>query len=125
MSELSATALPIDYEDPGMLEAILRELIAKIREVDRLFTAALTLTAAVEVTDSARLQRAADTALEKLCNRVGGNCQLIMELVRDAAKTMPLVWLRWLVGLLLVHDLVLAPLVQLIGRWLRDRAPAA
>ena len=26
-------------------------------------------------------------------------------------KTMPLVWLKWLVGLLLVHDFVLAPLV--------------
>jgi hypothetical protein len=36
---------------------------------------------------------------------------------------MPLVWLRWLVGLLLVHDLVLAPLVQVAGRRLHDRAP--
>jgi hypothetical protein len=44
-------------------------------------------------------------------------------LLRDATKTMPLVWLRWLVGLVLVHDLVLAPLVLLAGRWLRDRAP--
>jgi hypothetical protein len=44
-------------------------------------------------------------------------------LVADAAKTMPLVWLRWLVGLLLVHDLVLAPLVGLAGRRLRERAP--
>jgi hypothetical protein len=41
----------------------------------------------------------------------------------DAAKTMPLVWLKWLIGLLLVHDLVLAPLVHLAGRRLRDRAP--
>jgi len=58
---------------------------------------------------------------------VGGAVGLfgLTGLVADAAKTMPLVWLRWLVGLLLVHDLVLAPLVQLIGRWLRDRAPAA
>jgi hypothetical protein len=46
-------------------------------------------------------------------------------LVVDAAKTMPAVWLRWLVGLLLVHDLVLAPLVQLTGRRLRDKAPSA
>jgi hypothetical protein len=46
-------------------------------------------------------------------------------LVADAAKTVPLVWLRWLVGLLLVHDFVLAPLVHLVGRRLRDRAPAA
>jgi hypothetical protein len=46
-------------------------------------------------------------------------------LVRDAAKTMPLVWLGWLVGLLLVHDLVVAPLVHLVGRRLRDRAPDA
>ena len=43
----------------------------------------------------------------------------------DAAKTMPLVWLKWLVGLLLVHDLMLAPLAQLTGRRLRDRAPAS
>jgi len=46
-------------------------------------------------------------------------------LVRDAAKTMPAVWLRWLVGLLLAHDLVLAPLVHLVGRRLRERVPAA
>jgi hypothetical protein len=46
-------------------------------------------------------------------------------LVADAAKTMPLLWLRWLVGLLLVHDLVVAPLVHLVGRCLRDHAPAA
>jgi hypothetical protein len=46
-------------------------------------------------------------------------------LVADAAKTMPLTWLRWLVGLLLVHDFVLAPLVHLVGRRLRDHAPAA
>ena len=44
-------------------------------------------------------------------------------LAADAAKTMPLVWLKWLIGLLLVHDLVLAPLVHLTGRRLRDRAP--
>jgi hypothetical protein len=41
----------------------------------------------------------------------------------DAARTMPLVWLKWLIGLLLVHDFVLAPLVHLTGRRLRDRAP--
>jgi hypothetical protein len=35
------------------------------------------------------------------------------------------VWLRWLIGLLLVHDFVLAPLVHLVGRGLRDRAPEA
>jgi uncharacterized membrane protein YhaH (DUF805 family) len=46
-------------------------------------------------------------------------------LLRDASKTMPLVWLMWLVGLLLVHDFVLAPLVLLAGRRLRDRAPEA
>jgi hypothetical protein len=58
---------------------------------------------------------------------VGGAVGLfgLAGLVADAAKTMPLVWLRWLVGLLLVHDLVVAPLVHLIGRRLRDRAPAA
>lgn len=44
-------------------------------------------------------------------------------LLVDAAKTMPVVWLKWLVGLLLVHDLVLAPLVHLAGRRLRDWAP--
>jgi hypothetical protein len=41
----------------------------------------------------------------------------------DAAKTMPLVWLKWLIGLLLVHDLVLAPIVHLTGHRLRGRAP--
>jgi hypothetical protein len=46
-------------------------------------------------------------------------------LVADAAQTRPLVWLRWLVGLLLVHDFVVAPLVHLAGRRVRDRAPAA
>jgi hypothetical protein len=46
-------------------------------------------------------------------------------LLTDAAKTMPVVWLKWLIGLLLVHDIVLAPLVHLAGRGLRDRAPAA
>jgi hypothetical protein len=45
-------------------------------------------------------------------------------LLADAAKTVPLLWLRWLVGLLLVHDFVVAPLVHLAGRRLRDRAPA-
>jgi hypothetical protein len=44
-------------------------------------------------------------------------------LLRDATKTMPLVWLAWLVGLLLVHDFVLAPLVLLAGRRLRKWAP--
>jgi hypothetical protein len=58
---------------------------------------------------------------------VGGAVGLfgLAGLLADAAKTMPLVWLRWLVGLLLIHDLVLAPLVQVAGRRLRDRAPEA
>lgn len=58
---------------------------------------------------------------------VGGAVGLfgLAGLLADAARTMPLVWLRWLVGLLLVHDLVLAPLVQVAGRRLRDRAPEA
>jgi hypothetical protein len=46
-------------------------------------------------------------------------------LLTDAAKTMPVVWLKWLVGLLLVHDIVFAPLVHLAGRGLRDWAPVA
>jgi hypothetical protein len=56
---------------------------------------------------------------------VGGAVGLfgLAGLLRDAAKAMPAVWLRWLVGLLLVHDFVLAPLVHLVGRGLRDRAP--
>ena len=56
---------------------------------------------------------------------VGGAVGLfgLAGLLRDATKTMPLVWLKWLVGLLLVHDFVLAPLVLLAGRRLRDRAP--
>jgi hypothetical protein len=58
---------------------------------------------------------------------VGGAVGLfgLAGLLRDATKTMPLVWLRWLVGLVLVHDLVLVPLVLLAGRRLRDRAPEA
>ena len=56
---------------------------------------------------------------------VGGAVGLfgLAGLIVDAAKTMPLVWLKWLVGFLLVHDFVLAPLVNLTGRRLRDRAP--
>jgi hypothetical protein len=56
---------------------------------------------------------------------VGGAVGLLglAGLLRDATKTMPLVWLKWLVGLVLVHDFVLAPLVLLAGRRLRDRAP--
>jgi hypothetical protein len=45
-------------------------------------------------------------------------------LVADAAATRPPVWLAWLAGLLLAHDLVVAPLVHLVGRGLRERAPA-
>jgi hypothetical protein len=58
---------------------------------------------------------------------VGGAVGLfgLAGLVRDAAKTMPAVWLTWLVGLLLVHDVVVAPLVHLVGRGVRDRAPEA
>jgi hypothetical protein len=58
---------------------------------------------------------------------VGGAIGLfgLAGLLVDAAKTMPVVWLEWMVGLLLVHDFVLAPLVHLAGRRLRDRAPAA
>jgi hypothetical protein len=56
---------------------------------------------------------------------VGGAIGLfgLAGLLGDAAKTMPAVWLKWLVGLLLVHDFVFAPLVHLVGRRLRDRAP--
>ena len=46
-------------------------------------------------------------------------------LLADAAKTMPPVWLGWLIGLLVAHDFVLAPLVHLTGRRLRQRAPDA
>jgi hypothetical protein len=49
----------------------------------------------------------------------------LVGLLADRAATRPLVWLAWLVGLLLAHDLVVAPLVNLAGRWLRARAPAA
>jgi hypothetical protein len=56
---------------------------------------------------------------------VGGAVGLfgLAGLLRDATKTMPLVWLKWLVGLVVVHDFVLAPLVLLAGRRLRDWAP--
>jgi hypothetical protein len=58
---------------------------------------------------------------------VGGAVGLfgLAGLLRDAAKTMPAVWLKWLVGLLLVHDIVFAPLVHLVGRGVGDRAPEA
>jgi hypothetical protein len=58
---------------------------------------------------------------------VGGAVGLfgLAGLLRDAAKAMPAVWLKWLVGLLLVHDFVFAPLVNLVGRRLRDRTPKA
>jgi hypothetical protein len=56
---------------------------------------------------------------------VGGAVGLfgLAGLLANAAATMPLVWLKWLIGLLLVHDFVLAPLVQLTGRRLRERTP--
>jgi Oxidoreductase molybdopterin binding domain len=56
---------------------------------------------------------------------VGGAVGLfgLAGLLTNAAATMPLVWLKWLVGLLLVHDFVLAPLVHLAGRRLRERTP--
>jgi hypothetical protein len=58
---------------------------------------------------------------------VGGAVGLfgLAGLAVDSAKTMPLAWLKWLLGLVLVHDLVLAPLVLLAGRRLRDWAPTA
>jgi hypothetical protein len=58
---------------------------------------------------------------------VGGAVGLfgLAGLVANAAKTMPLRWLEWLVGLLLAHDFVVAPLVQLAGRRLRRRAPGS
>jgi hypothetical protein len=58
---------------------------------------------------------------------VGGAVGLfgLAGLLGDAARTMPVVWLKWLVGLVLVHDLVVAPLIHLTGRRLRDRAPEA
>ena len=44
-------------------------------------------------------------------------------LLRHAASTVPASWLRWLLGALLVHDLLLAPAVVAAGHLLR-RAPA-
>jgi hypothetical protein len=56
---------------------------------------------------------------------VGGAVALfgLAGLLSNAAATMPLVWLKWLAGLLLVHDFFLAPLVHLTGRQLRERTP--
>jgi hypothetical protein len=56
---------------------------------------------------------------------VGGAVGLfgLAGLLRDAAKTKPLVWLAWLVGLLLVHDFMLVPLALLVGRRLRKWVP--
>ena len=44
-------------------------------------------------------------------------------LLRHAASTVPASWLRWLLGLLLAHDLLLAPAVLAAGHLLR-RVPA-
>ena len=56
---------------------------------------------------------------------VGGAVGLfgLAGLPANAAATMPLVWLKWLVGLLLIHDFILAPLVHLVGRRLRMWTP--
>ena len=58
---------------------------------------------------------------------VGGAVGLfgLAGLLATRPRRCPLVWLKWLVGLLLVHDFVLAPLVNLVGRRLRDRTPKA
>jgi len=57
---------------------------------------------------------------------VGGAIDLfgLAGLLGDAAKTMPAVWVVWLVGLLLAHDLLVEPVVHSAGRWVR-RAPEA
>jgi len=56
---------------------------------------------------------------------VGGAVGLfgLAGLLANAAATMPLIWLKWLVGLLLIHDFILAPLVHLVGRRLRTWTP--
>lgn len=41
----------------------------------------------------------------------------------DADRTHPGSWFTWVVGLALVHDLVLLPVVALVGGWLLGRAP--
>jgi len=45
-------------------------------------------------------------------------------LVRDAMATVPPAWATWLLGVLVVHDLVLVPVVFAVAHALR-RAPAA
>ncbi len=57
---------------------------------------------------------------------VGGAIGLLglAGLLGDADKTMPAVWVVWLVGLLLTHDRLVEPVVHLAGCWVR-RAPGA
>jgi hypothetical protein len=44
-------------------------------------------------------------------------------LLRHATSTVPLSWLRWLLGVLLAHDLLLAPALLVVGLLVR-RTPA-
>lgn len=48
----------------------------------------------------------------------------VLNLFLEAARTHPDQWIRWFVGALLAHDLVLAPAVFLAGRLTRRWRPA-
>jgi hypothetical protein len=48
----------------------------------------------------------------------------LIGLFRDASSTVPASWLRWFIGGLLVHDLLLVPAVLLVGVAVR-RLPTA
>ncbi len=48
----------------------------------------------------------------------------LIGLLRDAASTVPASWLRWFLGGLLVHDLLLVPAVLGIGLAVRRLPPA-
>jgi hypothetical protein len=48
----------------------------------------------------------------------------VVGLLRDAASTVPVSWLRWFLGGLLAHDLLLVPAVLLVGLALRHLPPA-
>jgi hypothetical protein len=48
----------------------------------------------------------------------------LVGLLRDAASTVPASWLRWFLGGLLAHDLLLVPAVLIVGLALRRLPPA-
>lgn len=47
----------------------------------------------------------------------------VLGLFHDSARTHPDEWIRWFLGSVIVHDLVLAPVVFIVGRAIRRTVP--